>query len=402
MTAAECSRRKPAQAKAPETEIAMKPRILIVDDSEINLKVLDQLLNSDYELCRARSGLEALAKIRQFSPDLVVLDIMMPGLDGYETCRQIKAGPLGAFTPVILVSAKASTSERLQGYEAGADDYLVKPFDHDELLAKVRIHFRLRSAMEDLWKANGKIHQFNCELERMVSQQTTEVVATRDIAIFALAKLAESRDPETGEHLERMRNYCRILAEELHCQGPWQERTAETFVDDIYRSSPLHDIGKVGIPDAILLKPGRLTSEEFDIMKRHTVIGATALEEAVRYNTSGGFLTMAIDIARHHHERFDGHGYPDGLAGEAIPLSARVVAVADVYDALTSARVYKPAYDPELARQMIEEEEGLQFDPAVVTAFRRRYDEILELHQAIQASEALREGAPMALVAIRR
>jgi putative two-component system response regulator len=366
----------------------MKPRILVVDDSEINLKVLEQLLKFEYEVIRATSGQEALAKVRQFSPDMVLLDIMMPGIDGYETCRQIKAGPLGKFTPVVLVSVKASTPERLAGYAAGADDYIVKPFDHDELLAKVRIHFRLRSAMEDLWSANGKIHQFNSELERVVAERTTEVVATRDIAIFALAKLAESRDPETGEHLERIRNYCRILAEELNREGPYQGLAGGTFVDDIYQSSPLHDIGKVGIPDAILLKPARLTIEEFDIMKQHTVIGAKALEHAVQHNTSGGFLTMAIEIARHHHERFDGRGYPDGLAGQDIPLSARVLAVADVYDALTSPRVYKPAYEPELARQMIEDEKGEHFDPIVVEAFHARYDDFLGLLYATQAEES--------------
>lgn len=367
----------------------MKPRILVVDDSEINLKVLEQLLKFDYEVIRASSGHEALAKVRQSNPDLVLLDIMMPGIDGYETCRQIKAGPLGKFTPVILVSAMASTAERLAGYDAGADDYIIKPFDHDELLAKVRIHFRLRSAMEDLWSANGKIHQFNSELERMVAERTTEVVATRDIAIFVLAKLAESRDPETGEHLERIRNYCRILAEELGREGPYQELADEAFAEDIYQSSPLHDIGKVGIPDAILLKPARLTLEEFEIMKQHTTIGAKALEDAVRHNTSGGFLTMAIEIARHHHERYDGRGYPDGLAGRGIPLSARVLAVADVYDALTSPRVYKPAYEPELARQMIAEENGKHFDPVVVEAFQARYDDFLGLLCATQPKEVV-------------
>jgi putative two-component system response regulator len=366
----------------------IKPRILIVDDSEINLKVLEQLLKADYELCRATSGTEALAKIRQFSPDLVLLDIMMPGLDGYETCRQIKAGPLGKFTPVILVSVKASTGERLEGYAAGADDYLVKPFDHDELLAKVKIHFRLRSAMEDLWSANGKIHQFNSELEHVVSERTTEVLATRDIAILALAKLAESRDPESGAHLERIRAYCRILAEDLSRHGPYVEQAGGKFVEDIFQSSPLHDIGKVGIPDAVLLKPARLTVDEFEIMKQHTLIGAKALEQAVRHNTSGGFLAIAIDIARSHHEWFDGHGYPDGLAGTAIPLAARVIAVADVYDALTSPRVYKPAFEPELARQMIEDEEGTHFDPVVVGAFRRCYHDILEFLEATQMPES--------------
>lgn len=366
----------------------MKRRILIVDDSDINLRILEQLLKRDYELVRATGGEECLARVRDSSPDLVLLDIMMPGMDGYEVCRQIKASPIGEFTPVLLVSAKRSTGERLRGYEVGADDYIVKPFDHDELLAKVRIQFRLRAALEGLWLANGRIQQFNAELENLVRQRSAEVVATRDVAIFALAKLAESRDPETGEHLERMRNYCRILADELRKGGPYRHQIGETFVEDLYQSSPLHDIGKVGISDAVLLKPGPLTPDEFEVMKQHTVIGAKALEEAVRHNSSGGFLAMAIEITRHHHERFDGRGYPDGLAGTAIPLPARIVALADVYDALTSARVYKPAFDPEVARQMIEEEDGKHFDPVIVAAFRTRYSEFLEFLHASRKRES--------------
>jgi putative two-component system response regulator len=362
----------------------MKPRILIVDDSDINLMVLTRLLKDAYDLSSARSGEECLAKLREFEPDLVLLDIMMPGIDGYETCQRIKSGPLGKFTQVILVSAKGMAAERMMGYEVGADDYVVKPFDHEELLAKVRVQFRLRKTVEDLWRANARIHQFNNELERIIEVRTAEIVATRDITVLALAKLAESRDPETGEHLERMRNYSRILAEELGHSGPYREQISQTFVDDVYRSSPLHDIGKVGIPDAILLKPEAFTPEEFEIMKQHTVIGEQALRHAAQNSDFGGFLAMATEIARHHHERFDGRGYPDGLAGDRIPLSARIVGLADVYDALTSARVYKPAYGPDKARRIIESEEGRHFDPAIVAAFRATHDRFLEFLHTTQ------------------
>jgi putative two-component system response regulator len=375
------------------------PRILLVDDCVINLKVLDKLLRDNYQLAQAVSGEQCLTVMRSFEPDLVLLDIMMPGIDGYETCRRIKSSPLGKFTQVILVSAKASAEERLQGYEAGADDYVVKPFDHDELLAKIRIHFRLRTTVEDLWSANAKIHQFNTELEQIITERTTEVVATRDIAIFALAKLAESRDPETGEHLERMRNYCRILAQDISRRGPYCEQVTETFVDDIYRSSPLHDIGKVGIPDAILLKPGRLTVDEFEIMKQHTVIGAEALRETAQHSNFGSFLAMAMEIARHHHERFNGSGYPDALSGQRIPLSARIVALADVYDALTSVRVYKEAYEPERARQMIEAEEGKHFDPVIVDAFRATYPEFLAFLEAMRHREGDLVAAELSIAA---
>ncbi|MDZ7615933.1 MAG: HD domain-containing protein, partial [Patescibacteria group bacterium] len=271
------------------------------------------------------------------------------------------------------------TQERLAGYEAGADGYVVKPFDHDELLATVRVHFRLRQAQEQLWKANNELRQFNTQLEDVIRRRSTEVIATRDITIFALAKLAESRDPETGEHLDRMRRYSKLLAELLLEDSEYSDRIDSAFVAGIYQASPLHDIGKVGIPDAILLKPGRLTFEEFEIMKRHAVIGYETLCEAAAQGPSGGFLDMAADVARHHHEKFDGTGYPDGLAGEEIPLSARIVAMADVFDALTSARVYKPAFDPGVAKALIEKESGKHFDPEIVKAFQRGYDQFLEI-----------------------
>ncbi|MBN2022142.1 MAG: response regulator [Pirellulales bacterium] len=360
----------------------MKDRILIVDDCPINVRILQELLCDEYELESASTGEECLEKIRAFSPETVLLDIMMPGISGYEVCQRIKSSPLGSFTIVILVSGKASAAERLKGYEVGADDYVVKPFDHDELLAKVRIHFRLRATMKELWLANQRIQEFNSELEELVEQRSSEVIATRDVAIFALAKLADSRDPETGEHLERMRNYSRLLAEEISLAGPFAEDVDQQFIENIYQSAPLHDIGKVGIPDAILLKPGRLTPEEFEVMKEHTLIGADALKEATEQGICGGFLDMAAIIARSHHERFDGTGYPDGLVGLDIPLAARIAALADVYDALTSPRVYKPAYDLDVARQMIVEEKGKHFDPVLVDAFLAREGEFREIARA--------------------
>ena len=204
-----------------------------------------------------------------------------------------------------------------------------------------------------------------------------QLLATRDVSVIALAKLAESRDPETGEHLERMRTYSQLLAEHLSRQGPYVDQIDESFLADLFRSSPLHDIGKVAIPDAILLKPGRLTPEEFKTMQAHAAIGAETLESALRHSGDGSFLRMAAGIARWHHERFDGSGYPDGLSGQNIPLAARIVALADVYDALTSVRVYKAAYDPRQARDMIIAASGTQFDPAIVDAFRACYPDFL-------------------------
>jgi putative two-component system response regulator len=310
---------------------------------------------------------------------------MMPGIDGYETCRRIKTAEEASVTQVILVSAKASTRERLEGYEVGADDYLAKPFDHDELLAKVRVQLRLRGSLESLAEAHESLRRHTDELEDLVSRRTAEIVATRDVTVFALAKLTESRDPETGEHLERMRSYCQILAEELSRVGPYTEEVDEAFLKELYRSSPLHDIGKVGIPDAILMKPGQLSDSEFALMKRHTTIGADALASAAAHAGSGNFLNMAAEIARYHHERFDGTGYPTGLRGTDIPLAARIVAVADVYDGLTSVRVYKDAIEPHVARSMILQERGRHFDPAIVDAFEARYDEVLTRQIELQS-----------------
>jgi diguanylate cyclase (GGDEF)-like protein len=219
------------------------------------------------------------------------------------------------------------------------------------------------------------------ELQRIVEARTAGIQTLQDVTVFALAKLADSRDPETGEHLARMRYYSQELAEELSSEGPYSEQIDETFLEQMYRASPLHDIGKVGISDAILLKPDKLTEEEFERMKQHALIGADTLSQAARQSPGGGYLDMAAQIARHHHERFDGSGYPDGLAGEEIPLPARIVALADVFDALTSVRVYKDSYSVDTARRMIEQQSGRHFDPRVVEAFRARYDRFLPVAQ---------------------
>ncbi len=357
----------------------MKQKILIVDDDETNVAILKELLEEQYVLATASSGQQCLEKIDRFKPDLVLLDILMSGMDGYETCRRIKSDPQSETTHIILISAKISVESRLKGYEVGADDYITKPFDGDELLAKIKVQLRLREALMNLTSMHAQVSLQNTKLEELVYQRTAEVIETRDLVVFALAKLAESRDPETGEHLERICAYSQILTEQLAKEGPYTHQINEQFLEDIHRSSPLHDIGKVGIPDTILLKPGRLSTSEFEIMKRHTTIGAEAIESAAEQSKSGSFLIMAVDIARSHHERFDGTGYPAGLSGQHISLAARIVDLVDVYDAITSVRVYKAAFEPEIARNMIEEEKGKAFDPAIVDAFRVRWEDFLKV-----------------------
>jgi len=315
-------------------------RILIVDDDEIALEALHHMLTrAGYEVVTRINGVEALEELQAGECRLVVTDWNMPEMDGLELCRQIRAQEFPGYVYVILLTSRDGKDDTLQGLSAGADDFVTKPFEPPELLARVRIGERILS------------------------------LETRDVAIFAMAKLAESRDPETGEHLERMRTYSRIIAEYLAHDDEFDEPISEDYPRLIYLTSPLHDIGKVGIPDCVLLKPGRLSDSEFEIMKTHTTIGAATLDAAVRQYPGVAYLHLARNIALAHHERFNGSGYPRGLVGRDIPLCGRIVALADVYDALTSKRVYKQAFTHDIARSMIVEQSGKHFDPNVTRAF---------------------------------
>jgi putative two-component system response regulator len=314
-------------------------RVVIADDDEAALLVLeDALRDAGHEVFTALNGKEAMEHILEHGCRLVVSDWDMPEMNGIELCAAVRKNDLPGYVYIILLTGRDTPQERVRGLRAGADDFVAKPFDPAELLARL---------------ATG---------ERVLSMET------RDVAIFAMAKLAESRDPETGAHLERVRSYSRILAQHLGGLQKFQNVITPEYARLIYLTSPLHDIGKVGIPDVVLLKPGRLNDREFDIMKMHAVLGAQTLDAALRQFPGVKFLQMGRDIAETHHERFDGTGYPNGLAGENIPLCGRIVAVADVYDALTSRRVYKPAMTHEIAIGMITNESGKQFDPDVVDA----------------------------------
>lgn len=333
----------------------------------------------EFELSHAQQAHEGIGLVEQAVAQgrpfaLAFVDVRMPpGCDGVETVRRLWA--IDPHLQVVICTAHSDYSlEQILERLERTDRLLIlkKPFDNVEVS-------QLAIALTRKWDLARQARLQRDRLEQTVADRAQDIVDTRDVAVFALAQLAESRDPETGQHLERIRAYCRILAEQLRKEGPYTSLIDEQFVEDIYRSSPLHDIGKVGIPDAILLKPDRLSEREFAILKRHTVIGAGALERAAAHSGCGGFLRMAADIARYHHERFDGTGYPAGLRGYEIPLAARIVALADVYDALTSVRVYKSAYDPEVAQLMIEQQSGKHFDPAVVEAFQARAHEFMEL-----------------------
>jgi putative two-component system response regulator len=337
-----------------------KMRILIVDDNKIALTVLRSVLEqSGHEVVAATDGNQALAILRAAPCGLVISDWAMPNMDGIELCHAIRSEDLLGYVYVILLTGHNLPEERVKGLRAGADDFVAKPFDPAELLARVQT------------------------AERILSLET------RDVAIFAMARLAESRDPETGQHLERVRSYSRVLAQHLSGVEKFGTEINAEFIRLIYLTSPLHDIGKVGIPDCVLLKPGRLNDREFEIMKTHAALGAQTLDAALRRFPTVKFLQMGRDIAASHHERFDGTGYPQGLAGDSIPLCARIVAVADVYDALTSKRVYKDAFTHHITRSMIVEQAGAQFDPDVVDAFAHNEAQFLAIRAQFAEAQAL-------------
>ena len=333
-------------------------RILIVDDDEIALDVLTQALTrAGHQVEAARDGAEALEILREDSCRLVISDWEMPGMNGLELCQRVRQEEFPGYIYFILLTARDGTDNIVEGLSAGADDFLTKPF------ASAELRVRIRAA------------------ERVLSLET------RDVAIFAMAKLAESRDPETGAHLERVRSYSRLIARHLAQQEKFRTQVDTEFVRLIYLTSPLHDIGKVGIPDSVLLKPGRLSDREFEIMKTHTTIGAETLDAAARHFPGVRFLQMAREIALTHHEHYDGSGYPSGLTGDEIPLSGRVVALADVYDALTSKRVYKKAYAHDVARGIILPESGKHFDPTVVDAFAENENEFIAVRDRFAEPE---------------
>jgi putative two-component system response regulator len=336
--------------------------ILLVDDTETNLDILVDTLGEDHEVAVATDGPTALALAKEQTPDLILLDIMMPGMDGYEVCRRLMADPATAGTPVIFLTALTDVADKTRGFAVGGVDYVTKPFEPAEIKARARTHLSLRLARQELARQNEI-------LEEKVRERTRALALTQDAIIEAMAGLAEYRDPETGAHIKRTRNYVRVLAEKLRAQPGYDGYFTDEIIDLLYKSAPLHDIGKVGVRDDILLKPGPLTDAEFAVMRRHTVYGRDAIQAAARNLGDNSFLRLAQEIAYTHQERWDGSGYPQGLAGEAIPISGRLMAIADVYDALISRRVYKAPFTHAKAVVVIRDSRGSHFDPAMVDAF---------------------------------
>lgn len=351
------------------------PTILAVDDKNENLELLSELLGSQgYRTRCASSAKHALQFAISEPPDLFLLDVQMPEMDGYALCEKIKAIHSLSGIPVIFISALHETIDKVKAFTVGGVDYITKPFHFEEVKARVETHIKLR-------RLHLQLKRHNEQLQDLVQEQVKAILDAHTATIFALAKLAESRDDDTGNHIRRVQEYCRVLTNELAAHPTVAGRMDELYVENMYQTAPLHDIGKVGIPDAILLKPDRLTPEEMAVMKTHTLVGARTLDEVLSTYPENLFVRMGAKIARAHHERWDGSGYPDGLRGDSIPFCARILSIADQYDALRNARPYKRPFDHKTTCDIILEGDGRtmpqHFDPSVLLAFsnsREQFD----------------------------
>ncbi|MCE9679301.1 two-component system response regulator [Shewanella sp. AS1] len=329
--------------------------VLVVDDTPENIDILVGILGSEYKVKVAIDGPKALALAAKSSPDIILLDVMMPGMNGYEVCKRLKQDPLTCHIPVIFVTALSEVSDETQGFELGAVDYITKPVSAPVVKARVRTHLALYDQKR--------------LLEQEVKARTKELEETRFEIIRRLGRAAEYKDNETGLHVIRMSHYARLLAQQLGMP--------DTYCELLYNAAPMHDIGKIGTPDSILKKPGKLDDEEWLEMQRHAEIGAEIIGEH-----NDPLLEMARRIALSHHEKWDGSGYPKGLSGEDIPIEGRIVAIADVFDALTSIRPYKKAWTIEETMALIESEAGKHFDPALVEQFKLILDEAIKVRDA--------------------
>ncbi len=340
----------------PENSSNQSARILLVDDNTTNLQLLHETLDGlGYKLLIAKNGKSALTIAQKARPSLILLDIMMPEMDGYEVCRRLKADEATRHIPVIFITALVDEEDEAKGLGMGAVDYLTKPINPELVRARVRNHLKLK--------------HYQDHLENLVKERTRRLALTQAVTIESLATLAEYRDPETGGHIKRTQNYVKALAMQLQDHPRYRDELNDETIELLYLSAPLHDLGKVGVPDHILLKAGKLTDEEFEEMKKHTVYGHDALMITEQKLGADTFLHYAREIAYTHQEKWDGTGYPSGLKGDEIPLAGRLMALADVYDALISKRVYKPPFPHEKAVQIIIEGKGRHFDPDIVDAF---------------------------------
>lgn len=371
-----------------DTQITKNARIMIVEDNEYNRDILRRRLEKEnYDVIECVNGRLALEALQTENVDMILLDIMMPEMDGYQVLEILKADNKLKNIPVIVISALSEIDNAVKCIELGAEDHLPKPFSPTLLKARINSGLSKKRFIDKEEQYKEYIESQNRNLEERVGRQVKEISDTQMAAIFAMSKLAESRDPETGEHLERMREYCKFIAQKLQSSPKYQSTITDQFVDNIYAASPLHDIGKVGIPDNVLLKPGRLDEDDWVIMRQHPIIGANTLRAVDEQHPGNQFIKVGVAIAEYHHEKWDGSGYPHGLQGEAIPLEARILALGDVFDALTSQRCYKKAFSPEKTRGIILDSEGSHFDPDIVKVYLDFEEEFFRIRRHFKDSE---------------
>lgn len=358
-----------------------KPAVLVVDDTLDNIRLVNEILKEDYRIRVATNGEKALEAAKHAPPDIILMDVMMPVMNGYEACRRLKEDEALKDIPVLFLMSGSDEADERKGFALGAADYIAKPISPPILTARMKTHLALR-------RSRGILENQHRFLEKEVLRRTKGISVIQEAFIAAMATLAETRDNETGSHIQRTKLYVKELAEYMGRRPKYKEILTPEKIHLIVISSPLHDIGKVGIPDHILFKPGALSQEEYEIMKRHTTMGRDAIASAEKLmGNAETFLTRAREIAYSHHEKWNGTGYPLGLSGDEIPLSARLMAVADVYDALTTRRIYKEAITHEEAVSIIREDSGRHFDPDVVAAFlalQGRFREIIMKYAACE------------------
>ncbi|OGR36981.1 MAG: two-component system response regulator [Desulfovibrionales bacterium GWA2_65_9] len=370
----------------PAPATTTRAAILLVDDDMENLGILGSLLNQDYDIYIAPSGERALQIAASVpKPDLILLDVMMPGMDGYEVLARLRGNPATSDIPVIFVTGLDAIEDEERGLEYGAMDYIAKPYRPPIILARVKTQLELKRARD--W-----LRSQNTYLEAEIARRMQDILIIQDVTINALAELAETRDQETGHHIHRTQAYVRILALSLREHPRFSGFLTDSAIELLAKSAPLHDIGKVGIPDHILFKADKLTAEEWAIMKTHPRLGADAIKRAlINADRSVDFLNMAMDIAQCHHEKWDGTGYLEGLKGDEIPIPGRLMALADVFDALISRRVYKEPLPFDQARAIIVGERGRHFDPDIVDVFLGGFDEFVRVARKYGANGASHE-----------
>jgi len=367
------------------TNIISQANILIVDDTPFNIDILVDNLNELYDLQVAVNGQDALDAVEELKPDLILLDVIMPDMDGFEVCRRLKSDSATRDIPIVFLTAMTDIAQKSEGFELGAVDYITKPFDTVEVKLRVETHLSNKFAKELLSDQNAT-------LENLVRKRTKEIQDTQDVTIRMAASLAETRDNETGIHIIRTQRYVKALAEKMMSMPDFKSVLNPETVELLVKSAPLHDIGKIGVPDKILLKPGKLEPEEFEEMKKHTTYGDLALKQAEMQLEGESFLKLSREIAVSHHEKWDGSGYPSGLKGDAIPLSGRIMAIADVYDALICKRVYKPPFPHSKAVSILTKDAGSHFDPNLSAIFIEIQEDFRQIALALAETAEEREA----------